>query len=89
MKDELGENLMKEFAVLRPKTCRYLIDDNGEDKKAKGTKNYVVKIKLKFEDYKHCLEATEPENRINQLEIINLICIVLVKIMRNPQKTIN
>ena len=26
-------------------------------KKAKGTKKCVVKQKLKFEDYKHCLEV--------------------------------
>ena len=26
------------------------------------------KIKLKFEDYKNCLEITQLENKINQLE---------------------
>ena len=29
---------MKEFVGLRAKTSSYLIDDGGEDKKAKGTK---------------------------------------------------
>ena len=33
-------------------------------KKAKGTKKCVVKRKLKFEDYKHCLEPTQLENKI-------------------------
>ena len=35
-----------------------------EKKKKKGIK----KKKLKFKDYKHCLEATQPENKINQLK---------------------
>ena len=32
----------------------------------------VVKRKLKFEYYKHCLEATQLENKINYLEKKNL-----------------
>ena len=35
---------MKEFVGLRGKTYSYLIDDAGEDKKAKGTKKCVIKI---------------------------------------------
>ena len=31
-------------------------------KKAKGTKTFAIKRKLKFEDYKNCLEATQLEN---------------------------
>ena len=68
MKDELGGKIMREFAALRVKTCNYLTDDGDEDKKAKGTKKCVIKQKLKFEHYKHCLEATQLENKINQLE---------------------
>ena len=68
MKDELGGKIMVEFAALRPKTYSYLRDYNDENKKAKGTKKCVVKRKLKFEDYNHCLEATQLENKINQLE---------------------
>ena len=68
MKDELGGKIMVEFAALRPKTYSYLRDDNDENKKAKGTKKCVVKRKLKFEDYNHRLEATQLENKINQLE---------------------
>ena len=37
-------------------------------KKAKSTKKCVIKRKLKFEDYKNCLEATQIENKINHLE---------------------
>ena len=39
-------------------------------KKKKKQKKCVIKGKLKFEDYKHCLEATQLENKINQLEQI-------------------
>ena len=42
-------------------------------KKAKGTKKYIIKRKLKFEDYKNCLEAAQIENKINHLEKIKLI----------------
>ena len=34
-KDELGEEIMKEFFALRAKTCLYLMDDDSEKKKAK------------------------------------------------------
>ena len=39
MKDELGGKIITEFVVLRPKTYSYLIDDDKNVKKAKGTKN--------------------------------------------------
>ena len=37
-KDELGGKVMKEFCTLIAKTYSYLIDDDSEVKKAKGTK---------------------------------------------------
>ena len=37
-------------------------------KKAKDTKECVIKRKLKFEDYKNCLEAPQIENKIKHLE---------------------
>ena len=55
MKDELGERVITEFVVLRPKTYSYLTDDCKEDKKAKGTKKCVIKRMIKFDDYKNCL----------------------------------
>ena len=82
MKDELGRKIMIEFVGLRVKTYSYLIDDDSEDKKAKGSKKYVIKIKIKFENYKNCLEATELENKINYLEK-NKTDIILNKIIRN------
>ena len=59
---------MKKFFGLGVKTYIYLIDYDIEDKKIKGTKMYVIKRKLKFQDYKNRLEANELENKINYLE---------------------
>ena len=59
---------MREFAALRQKMYSYLTDDGDEDKKAKGTKKCVIKQKIKFEDYKHCLEATQLEYKIKYSE---------------------
>ena len=55
MKDELGRKKITEFVTLRPKAYSYLTDDGKEDKKAKGTKKCVIKIMIKFDDYKNCL----------------------------------
>ena len=68
MKNELGEKIMKQIVGLRAKIYTYLIDDGSEDKKLKGTKKCVIKTKLKFENRKNCLEATQPENKINHFE---------------------
>ena len=38
MKDELGEQIMKEFVGLRGKTYSYLKDSSDKDKKAKDTR---------------------------------------------------
>ena len=46
MKNELGGKIMTEFVALRPKTYSYLMDDDGSDKKAKGTKKCVIKQRL-------------------------------------------
>ena len=64
MKDGLGRKIMNTYS--------YLIDDGSEDKKGKGKKNCIIKRKLKFENYKSCLEAIELDNKINYLEKIKL-----------------
>ena len=64
MKDELGGQIMKELVGLRKKTYCYLKDNNDEDKKAQGAKKCVIKRKLKFQDYKDCLEAAQMERKI-------------------------
>ena len=43
---------MKEFLTERPKSYIYLKDNDDDYKKAKGTKECVVKRKIKFQDYK-------------------------------------
>ena len=48
MKDELGGKIMTELVALRAKTYSYLMDDNIEVKKGKGTKKCVIKRILKF-----------------------------------------
>ena len=68
MKDKLVGQIMKEYVGLRAKAQSYLRDNNDKDKKAKGTKKYVTKRKLKFQDYKNCLEAAQIGNKINHLE---------------------
>ena len=55
LKDELGGKIMKEFWALRAKTYSYLLDDDSEVKKSKGTKKCVTKRDLMFKNYKNCL----------------------------------
>ena len=52
-------------------------------KKTKETKNCDIKRKLKFEDYKNCLEAAQIGNKINHLEKMKLMSIVLKKMKKN------
>ena len=66
--DELGVKTMPEFATPRLKTYSYLIVVSDENKKAEGTKKCLIKRKLKFEDRKHYVEATQLENKISELE---------------------
>ena len=63
---------MTKFIGWRAKIHSYFIDGGSEDRKATGTKKCVIKTKLKFENYKSCLEATQLENKINHLEKIKL-----------------
>ena len=54
-KDELGEKIIIEVVAIRPKTYAYLIDDDIEHKKAKGTKKYIIKQDIMFGNYTDCL----------------------------------
>ena len=51
-------------------------------KKIKRPKNMCHKKKIKFEDYKNCLEAAQIENKINHLKKMKLMQIVLKKIKK-------
>ena len=68
MKYELDVKIMTEYVKLRAKNYSYFIDDGSEDKRAKGTKNRVIKRKLKFKNYKNSLEVTQLENKRKYLE---------------------
>ena len=71
MKDELYRKIMTQFAALRTKIYSYLIAYSDENDKAKRHKQLCQKKKkkkLKFEDCKHCLEATHLRNKTNHLE---------------------
>ena len=54
-KDELGGKIMKEFCVPRAKTYAYLMHDNIEKKKAKGTKKCIIKRRLTLKNYKESI----------------------------------
>ena len=56
-KDELGGKIITEVVALRPKIYAYLINDG------KGTKKCVIRQKLMFENYKHCLLNNKTVNR--------------------------
>ena len=52
-------------------------------KKAKDTKNCVIKRKLKFENYKNCLEEIQFENKIYCPEKNKISIDSLKKIIKN------
>ena len=70
MQDKLGWKVMTKFVGLRAKTYSYLIHDNSEDEKAKSTKKYVIKQKLKSKKHKNYLEETQFDNE-NKLSTKN------------------
>ena len=73
---------MTEFTALEPKGYSYLMGDNDKNKYVKGTKKCVMKLKLKFKDYKNCLEANQLEKEINNLKKVTLMWIVLEEIIK-------
>ena len=58
-KDEAAGTQITHFVGLRPKLYTYKIEGQGEKRKAKGVKKYVIKKSLSFEDYKKCLFTEE------------------------------
>ena len=76
MKDELSGKIITKSLKLKSKSYNYLIDDGSEDKKANDTKKCIMKRKLKFENYKNCLDATQLDNYINFLEKTKLMLTV-------------
>ena len=58
-KDEFGGKIIKEFCALGAKTYSYLMSDDSEVKKAKGTKKCIIKPELMFKNYEDCLFNSE------------------------------
>ena len=54
-KNEFGGKIMKKFCVPRAKTYAYLVDENIEKKKVKGTKKCIIKRRLTFKNYKESI----------------------------------
>ena len=57
--------MMKEFVDLRLRMYSYLTDDGCVDKKAKGTKKFVIKKEIKFKNCKF-LESNKTMLRSQQ-----------------------
>ena len=66
-KDELGRKIIIEFVGLRAKPCAYLMDDNTEKKKTKGTKMCVIKKRIIFEKYIDCLLNNKITLKLQQI----------------------
>ena len=58
---------MTECVAHRPKIYSYLIDDGNSNKKAKGTKIYVIKRKFKFNNQKNSLLNNEIVSKSPQI----------------------
>ena len=57
--------------------------------KSKRHKKSAIKRKIKFEDFKHCLEAIQLENKISQPEINKFDVDSVQEIHKEFIKTIN
>ena len=68
-RDELGVKNMKEFCAPRAKTYTYLMDDDSEKKKAKGTRKCIIKRRIVFKDYKDSLFNNNIILRHNKIAI--------------------
>ena len=55
LKDKLGGRIVKEFCAFRAKAYSYLMDNDSEVKKSKGTKKCVIKRQIMFDNYTDCL----------------------------------
>ena len=58
-KDKLGAKIIAEFCALRAKAYSYKLDDDTENKKAKGTKKCIVKREIIFQNYVDSLFKNE------------------------------
>ena len=55
MKDEIGNDIIREVVAIKSKTYSILKESDLENKRLKGVKKYVVKRDIKHQDYKDIL----------------------------------
>ena len=67
-KDELGGKIMTEFSALRAKVYAYVTEDDSVHKRAKGTKNCIIKREIMFEHYKYCLFNSKTNKIATKIE---------------------
>ena len=65
-KEELGGKIIIEFCALRAKAYAYRLDDDTEEKKAKGTKKCIVKRELTFKNHMDSLLNDEAIIKLQQ-----------------------
>ena len=65
-KDELDGKIMTEFIALRAKAYAYLKEDGSEHNRAKGTKIYIIKRNLMFENYRESLFSNKAIIKLQQ-----------------------
>ena len=82
MKDETGGAAIKEFVELKPKMYSFLVEDNSEDKKAKGVNRNVVAtishseykdVLLNNKSLRHSMNRTQSKDHIIGIYEINKI----------------
>ena len=58
-KNKVRGKIMIETVGLKAKTYEYLMDEDSQHKKSKGTKKCVIKQILMFKDYKECVSIAK------------------------------
>ena len=66
LKDELRGKIMAKLCGRRSETYAFLLDNNTEKKRVKGTKKCVIKRRLKFNDYTDSLFNNKTILRLHQ-----------------------
>ena len=76
-RNKLRRKIITELNRLRAKSCSYVTDDGDKDENEKDREKCIITWKLKFEDYKHCLELKKTkklyENHCKDLESRNVM----------------
>ena len=72
MKNKLVGKNMTEFIAFRPKAYSYLMDDGSNHIKTKGTKKYIIKGILKFNDCLLNNEIILKSQQMFKIEVYNL-----------------